>query len=255
MDNVKWTDYLNRVSCNCCDRGSSSVNSSAWADNSHKTDLNLSCFEGDAKYPPNLEFLFNCKRVLDIGCGVAHGVKYLRDRGIDAHGITADGDEIKQSKDRLGVDITQGDMHELPFPDGSFDGAYFWDSLEHAVSPVIALWEAWRILVPGGRLIVEMDDENGIMEPSHYYVPNVDQMKELFIHSKFKIDRIRQWGTWGGTYECHKIFSDEQCYMIDSKGRRMLRLELLNRFRTYNRVFVPVHFNAAKPLESVSDNL
>lgn len=47
-----------------------------------------------------------------------------------------------------------GDLEELPLKDGEADLALFHQSLHHALHPQKAVEEAWRILRPGGRIVV-----------------------------------------------------------------------------------------------------
>jgi ubiquinone/menaquinone biosynthesis C-methylase UbiE/biotin operon repressor len=52
------------------------------------------------------------------------------------------------------VEFRLGDMEELPIDDGTVDLAFFSQSLHHAGHPERAVREAWRILRPGGRIVV-----------------------------------------------------------------------------------------------------
>ena len=52
------------------------------------------------------------------------------------------------------VETVEGEIEDLPLPDGSFDVVVLSQALHHAVHPARALAEARRILVPGGRLLV-----------------------------------------------------------------------------------------------------
>jgi ArsR family transcriptional regulator len=52
------------------------------------------------------------------------------------------------------VEFRLGDMEELPIDDGAVDLAIFSQSLHHAGHPERAVREAWRIVRPGGRIVV-----------------------------------------------------------------------------------------------------
>lgn len=47
-----------------------------------------------------------------------------------------------------------GDMESVPLPDGEIDVAFFSQSLHHALKPAKAIEEAWRILKPGGQIVI-----------------------------------------------------------------------------------------------------
>jgi ubiquinone/menaquinone biosynthesis C-methylase UbiE/DNA-binding transcriptional ArsR family regulator len=52
------------------------------------------------------------------------------------------------------VEYRLGDMEEVPIDDGSVDLVFFSQSLHHALHPDRAVHEAWRILKPGGRVVI-----------------------------------------------------------------------------------------------------
>jgi len=52
------------------------------------------------------------------------------------------------------VDYRLGDMEEVPIEDNSVDLVFFSQSLHHALHPERAVAEAWRILKPGGRIVL-----------------------------------------------------------------------------------------------------
>jgi ArsR family transcriptional regulator len=52
------------------------------------------------------------------------------------------------------VEVREGDMHALPFPDGSFDLVVLMHALTYASKPAQAVAEAARVLRRGGRLLL-----------------------------------------------------------------------------------------------------
>lgn len=52
------------------------------------------------------------------------------------------------------VEVREGDMHALPFPDASFDLVVLMHALTYAARPAQAVTEAARVLRPGGRLLL-----------------------------------------------------------------------------------------------------
>ena len=56
---------------------------------------------------------------------------------------------------RLGnVEVQEGDMHDMPFPESSFDLVVLMHALTYAEHPARAVAEAARVLRPGGRLLL-----------------------------------------------------------------------------------------------------
>jgi ArsR family transcriptional regulator len=52
------------------------------------------------------------------------------------------------------IEFRLGDMEEVPIEDASVDLVFFSQSLHHALHPDRAVQEAWRILRPGGRVVI-----------------------------------------------------------------------------------------------------
>lgn len=60
----------------------------------------------------------------------------------------------KTALNQLPISCAQADATALPIPDRAFDNIILGEILEHQVSPRTVLYEAGRVLRPGGRLIV-----------------------------------------------------------------------------------------------------
>jgi ArsR family transcriptional regulator len=64
------------------------------------------------------------------------------------------GRELVQRHGVTNVEYRLGDMEEVPIDDAAVDLVFFSQSLHHALHPEGALREAWRILKPGGRIVI-----------------------------------------------------------------------------------------------------
>lgn len=96
-------------------------------------------------------------RFLDCGCGAGEYVFALRDEfGTDAWGIEYLEEKVAKGKanGRHAARIKQGDLQKLDEPDSSFDVALLNEVLEHVPDESQALLEVYRVLKPGGKLIV-----------------------------------------------------------------------------------------------------
>ncbi|MGQ0467628.1 MAG: methyltransferase domain-containing protein [Sporichthyaceae bacterium] len=101
-------------------------------------------------------------RVLDAGCGVGGSSIFLaRTIGCRVLGITLCPPQVRtasrnaaRSKVRELVDFEVRDFVSTGLPDASFDVVWAVESVSHSARKVDFLREAYRVLRPGGRLIV-----------------------------------------------------------------------------------------------------
>jgi ubiquinone/menaquinone biosynthesis C-methylase UbiE len=108
-------------------------------------------------------------RLLDVGCGAGSTAVALASRGhsVDAVDIaprmialTRQAVLCRNLESRVRVHL--GDVHQLPFPDGSFDCVVAVGVMEWMTSRNAPLRELHRVLRPGGWLIVNVDNANAL---------------------------------------------------------------------------------------------
>lgn len=94
----------------------------------------------------------------DVGGGTGRVASALRD--LVGRAVVVDLSEamLRQAagKDRLYLVCAQAEA--LPFPDASFARVIVVDSFHHFADQAAAAREVWRVLAPGGRLVVEEPD-------------------------------------------------------------------------------------------------
>jgi ArsR family transcriptional regulator len=96
--------------------------------------------------------------VLDIASGDGVLAELLAPHSREYVCVDASTRVVTAASDRLrrfpNVQVREGDMHALPFPDGHFDLVVLMHALTYAARPAVAVAEAARVLRPGGRLLL-----------------------------------------------------------------------------------------------------
>ena len=96
----------------------------------------------------------SCKRILEIGCGEGRHSSFLAQKTDKLIAIDVDEVRLAEAKRAVnGVDFRVGSGESLDFPEGFFDLVFFGFSLHHQDGSV-ALSEASRVLVPGGKFLI-----------------------------------------------------------------------------------------------------
>jgi len=92
-------------------------------------------------------------RILDVGCGTGANLLLLSKYG-DAEGVDISEDALAFCRER-GLDkVRLGAAETLPYEDGTFDLVTALDVVEHLDDDLAGLTELWRVLRPGGRVLL-----------------------------------------------------------------------------------------------------
>ena len=158
-------------------------------------------------------------RLLNLGCGtgalaalVLEGIPDARLSCVDLSPVMA-----RVARGRLGdrAEVRLCDAERLPFRDGSFDAAWCNDSFHHYPDPERAAFQAWRVLAPGGTLVVgdawQPAPARAIMNA---WMPR-SREGDVRIYSEGEMRRIL--GTWFSDVAWRRVGSTA-CVVVARKG-------------------------------------
>ena len=92
-------------------------------------------------------------RLLDIGCGAGNMIHHLSHYG-QVKGLEIDERPVNKARER-GYDVDLFDATQrMPFDDNTFDAITALDVIEHNEDDLAILADSYRILKPGGHLII-----------------------------------------------------------------------------------------------------
>ena len=141
--------------------------------------------------------------LLDAGCGTGGFLTKLSTTRPDlkAYGVEYNGYAAARARAKSGARMVRGSVNALPFADRSFNGVVSADVLSHAaVQPDVALAEMWRVLKPGGRLVVNMPAYAWLRSAHDIRVHNARRQTARHLcamleHAGFTVVRARYWNS------------------------------------------------------------
>ena len=128
-------------------------------------------------------------RVLDMGAGAGEAVSLFREMGFDAQGI---------DREPRGKNVEQGDFLRLSCPDESYDAVISQCAFFVSGNVPAALREAYRIIRPGGVLLLSdvwFSDAGTAVENAGFVVSHREDMTPQW--REYYIEAI-----WRGDTDC-----------------------------------------------------
>lgn len=153
---------------------------------------------------PFLRSLITIKggNLLDVGCGKGDFLSIVKPLGMNCYGVEPndfDKDFMKKNK----LNIFQGNLNEANFLPNFFDVITMNHVFEHMHQPSKMLKELYRILVPGGTLILATPISNALLfkifgkfwvqldTPRHLFIYSVSNLKQYANKVGFEVINIR----------------------------------------------------------------
>ena len=135
--------------------------------------------------------------LVDVGCGRGEYLEWIQGLGwkvlgIEPHPTAADIAEAN------GMPIVRKDLFAAHLPDRSAECVSMMHVIEHFYDPLAALRECWRILEPGGRLILRTPNAGSLGHsvfkrnwialdpPRHLFIFSSKSMRSLFNKTSFR---------------------------------------------------------------------
>jgi 2-polyprenyl-3-methyl-5-hydroxy-6-metoxy-1,4-benzoquinol methylase/GT2 family glycosyltransferase len=122
--------------------------------------------EAELSHGKHLRIISNIKphgRLCEIGCATGGFLVAAKNWGFDVAGVEISEPMAKYGKDEVGLDIRAGTIYDAQFPRESFDVVYSWHCLEHTPDFNEVVAEIYRILKPGGVLMLGVPNGRFIM--------------------------------------------------------------------------------------------
>ncbi len=101
-------------------------------------------------------------RLLDFGCGGGSFLASMHKQSWQVTGVDVSAAAVRRVRSELGLRALLGTLPHPELRPESFDVITMWHALEHVHDPLEVLREAYRLLVPGGQVVIA--------------VPNIDSL-------------------------------------------------------------------------------
>ena len=139
--------------------------------------------------------------LLDVGCGSGEFLKRMEEMGYQVEGTEVDSCAVENARSK-GLQVRLGTVEELLYPDNYFGVIVMSHVIEHVHDPTELLKECYRILKPGGKLVLVTPNVSSLMHrffgpswpaldpPRHLYIFNPPSLRRLVEEANFEGLRI-----------------------------------------------------------------
>jgi len=150
-------------------------------------------------------------RLLDVGCGNGQYLANMRDMGWEVFGVEPDPEAARVAKQHFGVSVAVGNLENANLLDNFFHAVTINHVIEHVRDPIGLLRECYRVLRPGGSLVVVTPNIKsmghrifggawrGFDTPRHFYLFNTKTLSTCTEHAGFQVGLLRTSGRMART--------------------------------------------------------
>ncbi len=172
---------------------------------------------------------FPSAKLLDVGCGSGQFLARMHGLGWEVVGVEPDPAAVRAARATYGLHVVQGTLESLQNGVGEFDALTLLHVIEHVPDPRETLHAAWRVLRPGGRLLIVTPNGRGLGSrvfgsawinwdpPRHLHVFTVAALHRLLVETGFAPERTCTTGrnarwTWEASAE---VRNTGRCRCVD----------------------------------------
>lgn len=142
-------------------------------------------------------------KLLDIGCGNGQFLSRMQGFGWQVFGVEPDGQAAKIAREKFGISIYEGTLEEVDFHDDTFDTITMSHVIEHLPDPINTLRECYRVLKPGGQLVITTpnikslghrlfrESWRGFEVPRHLFLFSLYSLRTCAERLGFKVLKLR----------------------------------------------------------------
>jgi SAM-dependent methyltransferase len=143
----------------------------------------------------------NRGRMLEVGSGYGYLLDYFRKDGWDVVGVEPSEGLNRHARKVLDLEVLPVILPDAKFPDASFDVVTMMHVIEHVPDPTDTLAEIFRILKPGGMLVMETPRydtlmfkllgrrERSLSCEGHIYFFTTKTLRDISEKVGFKVER------------------------------------------------------------------
>lgn len=175
-------------------------------------------------------------KLLDVGAGYGFFMEVARERGWDVYGTELT-DEAVEYCEKKGLQMFQGELHELDLEKESFDVIVSIEVIEHVNTPVPFVKKAHQLLRKGGIVYLTTPNFNSLLRyrlkeqynvieyPNHlcYYTP--ETLKNLFQKEGFLKLNVKTTGISLTRLRTSQGKSDQE-FVCETSDDEMLRYRI-----------------------------
>jgi len=176
--------------------------------------------------------------LLDVGCGSGDWILGMQGLGWRVVGVDLDESAVKVARSR-GLTVHCGMLAAQRFQTSTFDAVTLNHVIEHVPDPVQTLRECFRILKPGGTLVlftpnatslghrIYQEYWRGLEPPRHLHIFSMQSLQRVLAAAGFQRIRLRPWVADSIIYESELMRTPGQTQEMVSQRRRAKLISLL----------------------------